>query len=227
MPSPCRVLILNERDPRHPAAGGAEVHIAEISRRMAAMGFELTQAAVGFPGAPAREHVRRPRGAAPRAHPLLLPARRRHLRARDAPRPLRRRRRAPEQAALLRAGLFGRARAGGESPPVRAQRVPPGGVADRGDGRGDGSPDSLDLSHGPRSSRCRRARRTISWRAGSTPIGSGSSTTASASRRSRRRRSPRGRAASRTSAGSNATSASTCCCERSRRSRRASPRSRS
>jgi len=57
MPSPCRVLILNERDPRHPAAGGAEVHVAEISRRMAAMGFELTQAAVGFPGAPAREHV--------------------------------------------------------------------------------------------------------------------------------------------------------------------------
>jgi glycosyltransferase involved in cell wall biosynthesis len=57
MPSPCRVLILNERDPRHPAAGGAEVHVAEISRRMAAMGFELTQAAVGFPGAPARERL--------------------------------------------------------------------------------------------------------------------------------------------------------------------------
>lgn len=55
MPAPCRVLILNERDPRHPAAGGAEVHVAEISRRMAAMGFELTQAAVGFPGAPERE----------------------------------------------------------------------------------------------------------------------------------------------------------------------------
>jgi len=57
MPPPCRVLILNERDPRHPAAGGAEVHIAEISRRMAAMGFELTQAAVGFPGAPEHENV--------------------------------------------------------------------------------------------------------------------------------------------------------------------------
>jgi len=57
MASPCRVLILNERDPRHPAAGGAEVHVAEISRRMAAMGFELTQLAVGFPGAPEHEHV--------------------------------------------------------------------------------------------------------------------------------------------------------------------------
>ncbi len=57
MPSPCRVLILNERDPLHPAAGGAEVHVAEISKRMAAMGFELTQAAVGFPGAPAHERV--------------------------------------------------------------------------------------------------------------------------------------------------------------------------
>ena len=57
MPPPCRILILNERDPRHPAAGGAEVHIAEISRRMSAMGYQLTQAAVGFPGAPAHEQL--------------------------------------------------------------------------------------------------------------------------------------------------------------------------
>jgi glycosyltransferase involved in cell wall biosynthesis len=57
MPPPCRVLILNERDPRHPAAGGAEVHVAEISRRMAAMGYELTQAAVRFPGAAERERL--------------------------------------------------------------------------------------------------------------------------------------------------------------------------
>jgi glycosyltransferase involved in cell wall biosynthesis len=57
MPPACRILILNERDPRHPAAGGAEVHIAEISRRMAAMGYQITQAAVGFPGAPARESL--------------------------------------------------------------------------------------------------------------------------------------------------------------------------
>jgi glycosyltransferase involved in cell wall biosynthesis len=33
------------------------VHIAEISRRLAAMGYQLTQAAVGFPGAPAREEL--------------------------------------------------------------------------------------------------------------------------------------------------------------------------
>src|SRR3990172_10247830 len=55
MQRPLRVLVLNERDPRHPAAGGAEVHVAEVSRRMAAMGFEITQAACGFPGAAASE----------------------------------------------------------------------------------------------------------------------------------------------------------------------------
>ena len=46
-----RVLILNERDPEHPKAGGAEVHVAEIFRRLAARGFEVTQAACHFPGA--------------------------------------------------------------------------------------------------------------------------------------------------------------------------------
>ena len=50
-----RVLVLNERDPLHPAAGGAEVHVAEVSKRMAALGFEITQAACSFPGAPQRE----------------------------------------------------------------------------------------------------------------------------------------------------------------------------
>jgi glycosyltransferase involved in cell wall biosynthesis len=57
MPPPCRVLILNERDPAHPAAGGAEVHVAEVARRMAAMGYELTQLAVRFPGAAERERL--------------------------------------------------------------------------------------------------------------------------------------------------------------------------
>jgi glycosyltransferase involved in cell wall biosynthesis len=51
MTSPCRVLVLNERGPLHPQAGGAEVHVAEISRRLAPMGFEITQLACGFPGA--------------------------------------------------------------------------------------------------------------------------------------------------------------------------------
>jgi glycosyltransferase involved in cell wall biosynthesis len=57
MHRPIRVLLLNERDPRHPAAGGAEVHVAEVSRRMAAMGFEITQAACAFAGAPAHEEL--------------------------------------------------------------------------------------------------------------------------------------------------------------------------
>jgi glycosyltransferase involved in cell wall biosynthesis len=38
-----RVLILNERDPRHPNAGGAEVHVHEIFRRLAARGHSVTQ----------------------------------------------------------------------------------------------------------------------------------------------------------------------------------------
>lgn len=55
MHHPRRVLVLNERDPRHPAAGGAEVHVAEVSRRLCAQGFEITQAACSFRGAPERE----------------------------------------------------------------------------------------------------------------------------------------------------------------------------
>ena len=51
MTSACRVLVLNERGPLHPQAGGAEVHVAEISRRLAPLGFEITQLACGFPGA--------------------------------------------------------------------------------------------------------------------------------------------------------------------------------
>jgi glycosyltransferase involved in cell wall biosynthesis len=57
MTAPRRVLVLNERDPLHPKAGGAEVHVAEISQRMSAMGFEITQFACSFPGAPASERV--------------------------------------------------------------------------------------------------------------------------------------------------------------------------
>jgi glycosyltransferase involved in cell wall biosynthesis len=55
MRSGCRVLVLNERDSRHPSAGGAETHVEEISRRMAAFGFEITLAASSFPGAPSHE----------------------------------------------------------------------------------------------------------------------------------------------------------------------------
>jgi glycosyltransferase involved in cell wall biosynthesis len=57
MPAPTRVLVLNERDPRHPRAGGAEVHLAELGPRLAARGFALTQLACGFRGAPPREEL--------------------------------------------------------------------------------------------------------------------------------------------------------------------------
>ena len=45
-----RVLILNERDPHHPKAGGAETHVYEIFGRLAARGFEITHWAAGFEG---------------------------------------------------------------------------------------------------------------------------------------------------------------------------------
>jgi glycosyltransferase involved in cell wall biosynthesis len=57
MPSGCRVLVLNERDPLHPKAGGAEVHVAEISKRLDAMGYEITQLATGFAGGAQEERV--------------------------------------------------------------------------------------------------------------------------------------------------------------------------
>jgi len=43
-----RLLVLNERDPRHPLAGGAEVHLREIFRRLAAAGDAVTLLASGF-----------------------------------------------------------------------------------------------------------------------------------------------------------------------------------
>ena len=57
MSSRARILILNERDPLHPAAGGVEVHVAEVSRRMAEMGYEITLASSGFDGGAPRERV--------------------------------------------------------------------------------------------------------------------------------------------------------------------------
>jgi glycosyltransferase involved in cell wall biosynthesis len=57
MSSCARILILNERDPLHPAAGGVEVHVAEVSRRMAEMGYEITLASSGFAGGLERERV--------------------------------------------------------------------------------------------------------------------------------------------------------------------------
>jgi glycosyltransferase involved in cell wall biosynthesis len=57
MSGPCRVLVLNERDPLHPRAGGAEVHVAQISRRLAALGYEITQLACSFPGAAEEQEI--------------------------------------------------------------------------------------------------------------------------------------------------------------------------
>ena len=57
MAVPCRVLILNERDPRHPKAGGAEVHVAEIFARLAARGFAVEWAASSFAGCAPHERV--------------------------------------------------------------------------------------------------------------------------------------------------------------------------
>ncbi len=47
--SPCRVLVLNERDPLHPKAGGAEIHVAEIFKRLAARGYDVKLAAASDP----------------------------------------------------------------------------------------------------------------------------------------------------------------------------------
>lgn len=57
MSSPCRVLILNERDPVHPKTGGAETHVHEIFRRLAAQGFQITQAVSSFPGCVPRQEL--------------------------------------------------------------------------------------------------------------------------------------------------------------------------
>ena len=52
-----RVLLLNERDPRHPKAGGAETHVHEIFRRLARRGHEITELTSAFPGGPAEEVI--------------------------------------------------------------------------------------------------------------------------------------------------------------------------
>jgi glycosyltransferase involved in cell wall biosynthesis len=56
-PSPCRVLILNERDPHHPKAGGAETHVYEIFGRLAEWGWDVTHFASGYAGGAAVEQV--------------------------------------------------------------------------------------------------------------------------------------------------------------------------
>lgn len=54
---PARILVLNERDPRHPKSGGAEIHVTEIFGRMARRGHQVIHLAAGFEGGPAVERV--------------------------------------------------------------------------------------------------------------------------------------------------------------------------
>jgi len=48
--TPRSILVLNERDPEHPKAGGAEVHVAEIFSRLADRGHRIHWLASGFRG---------------------------------------------------------------------------------------------------------------------------------------------------------------------------------
>jgi glycosyltransferase involved in cell wall biosynthesis len=50
-----KLLILNERDQRHPWAGGAEVNVMEVARRAAAAGYRPTLLCTRFPGAAEEE----------------------------------------------------------------------------------------------------------------------------------------------------------------------------
>ncbi len=47
---PARILILNERDPKHPKMGGAEIHVTEIFGRLARRGHTVIHLAAGFEG---------------------------------------------------------------------------------------------------------------------------------------------------------------------------------
>ncbi len=55
--APPRVLIVNWRDIRNPEAGGAEVHLHEVARRLVRDGFPCLQYSHAFPGAPAEEVI--------------------------------------------------------------------------------------------------------------------------------------------------------------------------
>jgi glycosyltransferase involved in cell wall biosynthesis len=52
-----RILVLNERDPRHPRAGGAETHVFEIMSRLVRRGHSVTHLASSFPGGSRSEVV--------------------------------------------------------------------------------------------------------------------------------------------------------------------------
>ncbi len=50
MSATLRLVAINWRDPGHPEAGGAEVHLHEILKRAAGLGHEVAWLASGFPG---------------------------------------------------------------------------------------------------------------------------------------------------------------------------------
>ena len=56
-PRPARILVLNERDPKHPKSGGAEIHVTEIFGRLARRGHRVVHLAAGFDGGAEREVV--------------------------------------------------------------------------------------------------------------------------------------------------------------------------
>lgn len=57
MATSLRVVAFNWRDLHHPAAGGAEVHLHEILRRLVARGHRVLQLSSGWPGAAPRETI--------------------------------------------------------------------------------------------------------------------------------------------------------------------------
>lgn len=52
-----RILFINWRDIRNPEAGGAEVHLHEISKRIAARGHDVTLLTSGFKGSKAEQDI--------------------------------------------------------------------------------------------------------------------------------------------------------------------------
>ena len=54
---PRRILVLNERDPANPLAGGAEVHVFEIFGRLVARGHDVTLLAASFRGCAREERM--------------------------------------------------------------------------------------------------------------------------------------------------------------------------
>lgn len=48
--APLRILVLNERDPEHPKAGGAEIHVDRLFARLVAQGHRVVQYSAGFRG---------------------------------------------------------------------------------------------------------------------------------------------------------------------------------